>query len=305
MPKLQQGSRSHRYEAGFVAWIKRTYRSSRRRLKSLVRRCESLYLRTFRSFNQEDLLAHLKEIGLMSGDRVLVHGSFDRFGGFRGTPSDVLAALRSAVGSTGLVMMPTTPFSGLALDYALSGAVMDVRKTPSRMGILSEVFRRSPGVARSVHPTHPVAIWGADAKEWSLGHEQAKTPCGSGSPYRKLLDAKGRILFLGTGIESFTFLHTLEEIYESRLPMSPFTSKIFHLNTRDESGTLVPTATRLFDATVARLRRPERLIPLLRTTGSWRSKFLQSVPVSLLDCEGARLAYLKLCDSSAHCYDFR
>ena len=305
MPKAQQGSRRDLYEARSTAWIKKTYRTGRRRLKSLVRRCESFYLRTFRSFGQEDLLAHLKEIGLRSGDRVLVHGSFDSFGGFRGTPSDVLKALRSAVGSTGLVMMPTTPFSGLALDYALSGAVLDVRKTPSRMGILSEVFRRSPDVVRSVHPTHPVAIWGADAKEWSLGHAQAKTPCGAGSPYRKLLDAQGRVLFLGTGIESLTFLHALEEIYESKLPKSPFTSKVFHLKTRDETGTLVPTATRLFDATVARLRRPERLIPLLRNTGSWRSKFLRSVPVSLLDCEGARSAYQKLCDSGVHCYDFR
>ena len=305
MPKAQQGSRRDLYKAGSAAWIKRTYRSSRRRLKSLVRRCESFYLRTFRSFNQEDLMAHLKAIGLRTGDRVLVHGSFDRFGGFRGTPSDVIAALRCTVGPTGLVMMPTTPFSGLALDYALSGAVLDVRRTPSKMGLLSEVFRRSPGVVRSVHPTHPVAIWGADAKDWSLGHEQAKTPCGLGSPYRKLLDAQGRILFLGTGIESLTFLHALEEIYESRLPKSPFTSKTFQLKTRDESGTLIPTDTRLFDATMARLRRPERLIPLLQQTGSWRSKYLQSVPVSLLDCEGARSAYQKLCDSGVHCYDFR
>ena len=305
MPKAQQGSRRDLYEARSTAWIKKTYRTGRRRLKSLVRRCESLYLKTFRSFGQEDLLAHLKAIGLMSGDRVLVHASFDSFGGFRGTPSDVLMALRRVVGSTGLVMMPTTPFSGLALDYALSGAVLDVRKTPSRMGILSEVFRRSPDVIRSVHPTHPVAIWGADAKEWSLGHAQAETPCGAGSPYRKLLDMRGRILFLGTGIESFTFLHTLEEIYESRLPKSPFTSKVFRLKARDESGAMVSTDTRLFDATVARLRRPERLIPLLQKTGSWHSKYLRSVPVSLLDCEGARSAYQKLCDSGVHCYDFK
>lgn len=304
MPKSQQESHRDLYEARFLGWIKKAYRSTRRRLKGLVRRCKFFYLRTFRSFGQEDLLAHLKGLGLKPGDRVLVHGSFDSFGGFRGTPSDVLAALRSAVGSTGLVMMPTTPFSGLALDYALSGAVLDVLKTPSRMGILSEVFRRSPGVVRSVHPTHPVAIWGAGAKEWSLGHEQAKTPCGAGSPYRKLLDAQGRVLFLGTGIESLTFLHALEEIYESRLPKSPFTSKVFHLKTRDEAGTLVPTDTRLFDATVARLRRPERLIPLLQKTSSWRSKYLRSLSVSLLDCEAARLAFESLCDSGEYCYDF-
>jgi aminoglycoside 3-N-acetyltransferase len=84
------------------------------------------------------------------------------------------------------LMMPSMPFSGTAIEWARSGTVFDVRRTPSRMGLLSELFRRSPGVVRSVHPTHPVACWGEDAASVAAGHPGSATPCGSGSPFESL-----------------------------------------------------------------------------------------------------------------------
>jgi aminoglycoside 3-N-acetyltransferase len=276
----------------------------KRRVKSALHGAYGRYLRLFRAFGPEDLLTHLRRLGLKPGNRILVHSSFGQFGGFRGTPSDVIATLCRAVGPHGAVMMPTMPFSGLAIDYARSGAVLDVRRTPSKMGVLSEVFRRTPGVVRSVHPTHPVAIWGADAETLAQGHADSHTPCGAGSPFHKLLETRGRILFLGTDIFSLTFLHTLEEIYEPRLPRSPFTTEVFHLSTRDASGALRTTDTRLFDPGVARRRRPDRLVPELRRAGAWHSKKLKTLPITLFDTEAARAAYEVLCDRQTYCYDF-
>jgi len=39
-------------------------------------------------------------------------------------------------------MMPTIPFRGTAVEYALGDPVFDVRQTVSRMGLLTELFRR-------------------------------------------------------------------------------------------------------------------------------------------------------------------
>jgi len=86
---------------------------------------------------------------------------------------------------------------GSAVEYALGEPVFDARLTVSRMGLITEVFRRAPGVVRSVHPTHSVAVWGSRADAIVAGHELADTPCGRLTPYAKLLDYDGKILLAG------------------------------------------------------------------------------------------------------------
>ena len=130
--------------------------------------------------------------------------------------------------------MPTMPFSGTAVDWALVHPVVDLRRTPSRMGLVSEIFRRSPDVVRSVHPTHPVAAWGERAKLLVAGHSEAGTPCGAGSPYHRLLEFDGRIVMLGADVTSLTFFHTAEALLADGWPVSPFTQETFRLTTLDE-----------------------------------------------------------------------
>ena len=171
-------------------------------------------------------------VGVRPGQPLLVHSSFDRFAGFSGKVSDVIAALQRAVGEEGILMMPTMPFMGSAVAWAREHPRVDLRREPSRMGLISEAFRRSPGVVRSVHPTHPVALWGRDAGEWAAGHPLATSPCGRGSPYFRLLECGGDVLLLGARITDLTLFHTLEELLEPRMPLSPFTRERFVFDCR-------------------------------------------------------------------------
>lgn len=272
-------------------------------VKSLAHRTRRAYFKTFHRFDANDFRAALEAIGLRPGACIMVHSAVNRFIGFAGTPLDALRVLQSVVGETGTIMMPTMPFTGLASDYARS-ETLDVRRTPSRMGIMTELLRRMPPTVRSVHPTHPVAVWGKDAAEIAAGHPGARTPCGKGSPFHALLDRHGAILLIDVDIQAMTFFHTLEELYEDRLPHSPFTSEVFHLAARDRSGALVRTQTRLFDARVARIRRLRRLIPPLKAAHAWREARVGGFRLVLLDCESLRSAYLGLCESGVHCYEF-
>jgi aminoglycoside N3'-acetyltransferase len=233
----------------------------------------------------------------------MVHSSVSRFVGFRGTLLDALRVLQSVVGQGGTLMMPTMPFTGLASEYARS-ETLDVRRTPSRMGVLTELLRRLPETVRSVHPTHPVAIWGKNAVELAAGHPTAKTPCGKGSPFHELLVRGGNVLLIDVDIQTMTFFHTLEELYEDRLPHDPFTKEMFHLAARDVAGNLVHTDTRLFDARVAKVRELRRLVPPLKRINAWRETRVGRIHLVLLDCESIRAAYLELCESGVHCYDF-
>src|SRR5207244_1814925 len=121
----------------------------KRRLKRLVRD----YHRVFRAFTPADLKSALLELGVVPGDVLMVHSAFDRFLGYQGGLVDAIRTLQEVVGERGTLMMPTIPFQGTAVEYALGDPVFDVQRTVSRMGLLTEVFRRSPGVVRSIHPT--------------------------------------------------------------------------------------------------------------------------------------------------------
>jgi aminoglycoside 3-N-acetyltransferase len=90
--------------------------------------------------------------------------------------------------------------------------VFDVRHTKSCVGTLTETFRALGGVHRSLHPTHSVAAFGPLADWLVSGHEDCLTPCGAGTPYAKLLERDGRILFMGAGLQSNTAFHTVEAL---------------------------------------------------------------------------------------------
>lgn len=239
-------------------------------LRTRQNQLRSAFIKTFFSFTPEDFLQALRKVGIRPGDTVMAHSSYASFEGFTGGVSDVIQKLQEAVGESGTLLQPTMPFSGRALDYARSGQVTDVRKTPSKMGLLTELFRRRADVIRSVHPTHPIAAWGRNAAAMTSDHYKSLTPCGAGSPFHRLLEADGKTLLAGVDINSMTFFHYIEERLEPVMPFSPFTSEWFDLDVRGADGVLYPTHTRLYDGPVSSRRDLLLLCEPLKRMGGWR-----------------------------------
>lgn len=152
----------------------------------------------------------LKALGVREGGTLLVHSSLSSLGFVRGGPATVIAALRAAIGPKGTLVLPTHSWERAGRgDFTF-----DLRTTPSCVGAISETFRTMPGVVRSLHPTHSVAAIGPRAEALTEGHEGAATPCGEGTPYARIIEARGQILFLGTTLDQNTIFHTLEAIAE-------------------------------------------------------------------------------------------
>lgn len=275
----------------------------KRYLKARLKQARRRFLNRFRAFSPADLARELAALGVRGGDTVLVHSSYDSFEGFTGKPTDVIAVLQAAVGPSGNVLMPTLPFEGTAVDYVRSNPVFDVRRTPSRMGLLTEMFRRTPAVLRSVHPTHSVAAWGRDAAALVDSHHLATTPCGEGSPFARLLEARGKILILGAGLGVMTFYHTIEELLEKKLPSSPFGPEVFALQSRDYSGNLVPTNTRLFEPAVSRRRNLDKLATELRHARVWRQGQVGRLRIIALQTEAVLSTVNDMADRGIYCYD--
>ena len=187
---------------------------------------------------------------LVSTERIknyfMVHSAFDSFLGFRGGPVDIIRTLQEVIGVEGTLTMPTIPFRGTAVEYALGDPVFDARQTASRMGLITELFRRSAGVVRSGHPTHSVAAWGHRADAMITGHEQAETPCGRETPYGRLLEHDGKILLAGVPANTMTFCYFVAEELAPRLPIPVFTEETYPLRWKDGDGRVCVSHVRLF-----------------------------------------------------------
>ena len=103
------------------------------------------------------LLEQLKSIGIEEGDSVLVHSSLSKIGYLENGPKDVVDALLEAVGPTGNILMPNSPNASYQLDYIQQLEVFDVKNDASKLGAITEYFRKLPQAIRSQHPTEPVS----------------------------------------------------------------------------------------------------------------------------------------------------
>ena len=157
---------------------------------------------------RHQIARELLAAGLRPGGTVLVHSSLSSMGWVQGGPRAVVDGLLDALGPNGTLLMP-------ALSYRTCNAtrpVFDVRHTPTNVGRIPEWFRTRPGTQRSVCPTHSVCGVGRDAAPLLGEHQLDDTPCGPHSPFRRLRDRAGQILFLGCGLKPNTSMHAIEEV---------------------------------------------------------------------------------------------
>lgn len=163
----------------------------------------------------ETILGALRECGVREGDTVLAHSSLKSMGWVDGGPETVIAALRASVGETGTVALPTLIMNDFRNSYRTW-----YDDKPSDTGLITEVFRKMPGVLRSSQPTHPVAAIGARAEELTRNHGLSgrrtgvfgDTPFAVSSPWQRFYDWNARIVLIGVNLEKNTIKHLLEYI---------------------------------------------------------------------------------------------
>ena len=261
------------------------------------------YVRRFLAFTPADFLQALRSLGIRPGDLICVHSSFDRFLGFTGNVGDALKILQEAVGEEGGLMMPTQPFGGSAIDYVRAHPVTNIARTLSQVGMITELLRRTKGAVRSIHPTHPVALWGKRGTPLADRDYEATTPCGKGTAYARLLDQSGKILLLGTGAQPITFYHFVEELIEPLMPFSPFTDEVFELTSIDAAGRSYATRTRLLDPGWSARRKMYLMVPELKKQGFWREARIGRLELILLDAADIVKACVAMARRGEFCYE--
>jgi aminoglycoside 3-N-acetyltransferase len=132
--------------------------------------------------------------------------------------------------------MMSIPYRGSSQRYAESNPLFDVRRTPSAVGLISEVFRRRAGVIRSLNPLHPVLAYGPLASWLTADHEKSPYSCGQGSPFERFLKLDGKFLFFDAPYSAMTFMHYVEDRSMRHLPVELYERQPTVLRVRDHAG---------------------------------------------------------------------
>jgi len=157
-------------------------------------------------YTKQNLQKQLNALGINPKGTLMVHLSCKAIGEVEGHGGIVLDLLAEYM-EPGLLVLPCHTWRSVSVE----NPVMDVLYTPTCTGALTEVFRRRPGVWRSLHPTHSLAALGKDAREFLAGEEHISTPCGKDGAYYKLWERDAQILLLGVNFTRNTFIHGIED----------------------------------------------------------------------------------------------
>lgn len=168
-------------------------------------------------YNTDDLVRHIKCLGIAPTDTVMVHTSLKSVGKIDtdgNTTAEVLIdALRRTV-PDGLLLIPSHTWATVTED----GQIFDVRESkpcigavPSAAVALANADSSHSEVMRSPHPTHSVVAFGRNAAEYVMDDAYAVTPAPWSGAFGKLYESGAKILLIGVGQDRNTYFHAVDE----------------------------------------------------------------------------------------------
>lgn len=266
----------------------------RARKKEKVRKALEEQRKSGKILRKEDLVAQLKAMGIQPGDTLLVHSSLSKIGYVENGAQTVIDALLESVGATGNILMPTSPNAGLQLDYVRHLDCFDILNSPSKLGIISETFRKLEGAKRSVSATEPVSCSGPGCEALTKGHAGQLTPYNAHSPFYKVAEANGKILYIGVTLANAgTSLHLLEDAVEAfRFPV--YYPELLEVKIRDEEGKVSVQTIKVHNPEWSAKRRCDELIPVFADHGVLQHVQLGNAPTLLVDAAGMLRVMIEL-----------
>ncbi len=152
----------------------------------------------------------LKELKISNGDHLILHGNLAIFNqNNKSIKIDLglklfLELLKKKIGKKGIILIPTFTYSFCSIKR------FDIYKSKSELGMFSELSRKLLK-SRTSHPIFSFAVIG-DKREYLKS--SLNTCFGKGSVFDYFRKNDGKILCLGCGFGTITFLHHIEEIFQ-------------------------------------------------------------------------------------------
>ena len=156
----------------------------------------------------------LASLGIKKNDILLVHSDLRALGMplEMSNPNEIIPfyhkALESVTGTGGTLAVPAYFY-----DYARFGEPFDVDNSPVSLslGSFSIYLAGLAGRVRSCNPLQSIAAVGAKAEALAGGN--SLSGYGVTSPWHRLREMGGKMLFIGVNIQPMTYVHYIEQQY--------------------------------------------------------------------------------------------
>jgi aminoglycoside 3-N-acetyltransferase len=227
---------------------------------------------------QSKIIEQLREIGLKNGEVIMLHSSLSKMGYVEGGAQTVIDSLLKVIGDEGTLVMPAFPAIGFNYDYLMTNPIFDLSNTPSKMGIITEVFRNMKLVKRSLHPTDSVCALGKQADYLTKDHVNQLTPYNKNSPFYRLCELKAKIILIGVDLNSLTNFHTLEDAVPD-FEFSVYHQILFDTQLIDENGKTLIMKTKVHNPVFSKKRKCNDFIKPFIDAG-----FMRSFNIGLANC---------------------
>jgi aminoglycoside 3-N-acetyltransferase len=177
-------------------------------------------------YSRTDLSAGFRDLGIVSGDTVMLHASIRAVGEIAGGPDEIHLALKDVLTPEGTLMMyASCPafYDEVGRGHLSSSQERDLlEKLPAfdaltarsqrDNGALVELFRTYPGSMVNLHVARFV-VWGKHA-EYLISKQPWNYAFGRDTALERFVDLDGRILLLGCDHDTVTFFHYAEHIVD-------------------------------------------------------------------------------------------
>ena len=192
---------------------------------------------------------------------------------------DTLAALLEWTGALGTLVMPSYPFFSTHLEYLETRPCLDVRRTPSAIGLLPEMLRRTTGAVRSLDPDFCVSAIGREAAAIAGDAPAEPDPFGADSSYQRMLDRGATFVGLGVSLNTNSFMHRVDSAAESWYPAAVYDRRVFPTTVIDAGGASRDVLRHALRPPFQQLTSPSAIIEEMKPSSS---------AFSTLELDGAR-----------------
>ena len=260
--------------------------------------------KTLWAYDAEAFTRQLRKMGVQPGSTLMVHASWQQYNGFSGKPADLIDAMQHAVGEDGLLVMTSMPYHNMSsAEWLAQGKPMDIRRTPSMMGLVSEVFRRSKGVHRSLSVTHPLLAWGNGAEQFLSSHPNSDRPFGPESPFAQLAELDAIILGYDVPFSTFTYTHFAEDHLADTLPVPLYEKSPVCGRLIDFDGNEHKQCVQVLSVTANRMRREHRLVSALERNGSLQRTRIGNTRLIWIAARSLLAGAVQLAQTGPHFFD--
>ena len=217
----------------------------------------------------------LERLGVARDGVLYVQSSVDWLSRVGIAGLDVLHAFDQYAPAATLVM-PSYPALSKHRDYVAERPTYDVRRTPARVGLIPELFRRMPGVARSLEPDYPIAARGPAADVLTAGMPRPD-PFGDESPYQRMLAAGGMLIGLGVSLNTNSFVHVFDSALEREYRFPVYERDTISLDVITATGEVISVLRRVLREEFQRYTQPSAIAAGVTDTSAFTAFAIDGV----------------------------